>query len=158
METQEALEALLLTEIATLQETRDESLIQEQEGVQETLVQVTQEVEEEPTTSPLHHIRQDPGRIGLATMLEEMAKLRRIRELKLPENLFPGLARKVLMIYRNRASIEEPSRLRTHHPAKRLTLLAILCMGGEANLPRIAWMIRRSRCWHCTSCRFRSYI
>jgi hypothetical protein len=86
-ETQAALEALLSTEIATLQETRDESQMAEQE-VQEA----TQEIEE-PTTSPLQHIRQDPGRIGLATMLEEMAKLRRIRELGLPENLFPGIAR-----------------------------------------------------------------
>jgi hypothetical protein len=44
-ETQVALEALLLTEIATLQEARDESLLQE-----------ATVVEEEPTTSPLHHI------------------------------------------------------------------------------------------------------
>lgn len=60
-------------------------------------------------------------------MLEEMAKLRRIRELTLPDNLFPRIARKVLTIYRNRASVEEPSRLRAHPPAKRLTLLAVLC-------------------------------
>ncbi len=60
-------------------------------------------------------------------MLEEMAKLRLIRELKLPTDLFPGLARKVLTVYRNRASIEEPSRLRVHPKAKRLTLLAALC-------------------------------
>jgi TnpA family transposase len=122
METQAALEALLLTEIATLQETRDEGLLQE------TTVEVPmQEVGEQPTTSPLHLIRQDPGRIGLATMLEEMAKLRRIRELKLPDTLFTGIARKVLTIYRNRASVEEPSRLRAHPKAQRLTLLAILC-------------------------------
>jgi len=69
----------------------------------------------------------DPGRVGLATMLEEMAKLRLIRELGLPDDLFPGLARKVLMVYRNRASIEEPSRLRAHPKALRLTLLAVLC-------------------------------
>ena len=45
----------------------------------------------------------------------------------LPYTLFSGIARKVLMIYRNRASIEEPSRLRAHALTKRLTLLAILC-------------------------------
>jgi hypothetical protein len=96
--------------------------------VSETTVEVPmQEVGEQPTTSPLHLIRQDPGRIGLATMLEEMAKLRRIRELKLPDTLFTGIARKVLTIYRNRASVEEPSRLRAHPKAQRLTLLAILC-------------------------------
>jgi hypothetical protein len=69
----------------------------------------------------------DPGRVGLATMLEEMAKLRLIRELKLPDDLFPGLSRKVLTVYRNRASIEEPSRLRAHPKPLRLTLLAALC-------------------------------
>jgi TnpA family transposase len=61
-------------------------------------------------------------------MLEEMAKLRSIRELQLPDNLFPGVARKVLTVYRNRASIEEPSRLRTHSKAKRLTYLSALCV------------------------------
>src|SRR6266566_2784413 len=60
-------------------------------------------------------------------MLEEMAKLRRIRELALPDDLFPGIARKVLAVYRNRASVEEPSRLRAHSKAKRLTYLAALC-------------------------------
>jgi hypothetical protein len=69
----------------------------------------------------------DPGRVGVATMLEEMAKLRLIRELKLPTDLFPGLSRKVLSVYRNRASIEEPSRLRAHPKPLRLTLLAVLC-------------------------------
>ena len=39
-----------------------------------------------------------------------MAKLRRIRELKLPTDLFAGVAHKVLAVYRNRASVEEPSR------------------------------------------------
>lgn len=56
METQAALEALLLTEIATLQETRDEGLLQEV-----TVEVPMQEIGEQPTTSPLHLIRQDPG-------------------------------------------------------------------------------------------------
>lgn len=43
---------------------------------------------EETLPNPLQHLRMDPGRVGLATMLEEMAKLRLIRELGLPENLF----------------------------------------------------------------------
>ena len=49
---------------------------------------------EEQTTSTFEHIRQDPGRVWLATMREEMAKLQRIRELTLPDDLFPGIARK----------------------------------------------------------------
>ncbi|SRR6266567_3722407 len=47
-----------------------------------------------------------------------------IRELDLPDDLFPGIARRVLSVYRNRASVEEPLRLRTHFKAKRLTFLS----------------------------------
>jgi hypothetical protein len=79
------------------------------------------------TEITLHQLRMDPSWVGLATMLEEMAKLRRIRELALPDGLFPGIARKVLAVYRNRASVEEPSRLRAHPTAKRLTYLSTLC-------------------------------
>ena len=57
-----------------------------------------------------------------------MAKLRRIRELQLPADLFAGIAHKVLAVYRNRASVEEPSRLRTHDTAKHLTYLSALCV------------------------------
>lgn len=113
---QAALEALLLTE--------------EQNGWQEGQAgqqpQDPKDVQASGTTI-LQQIRKDPGRVGLATMLEEMAKLRSIRELQLPDNLFPGVARKVLTVYRNRASIEEPSRLRAHSKAKRLTYLSALC-------------------------------
>src|SRR5439155_15404481 len=115
-ETQAALEALLQAEIVAPQGGPGEA----PESVRQTETKVQ-------ATSSLQHLRMDPGRVGLATMLEEMAKLRLIRELKLPDDLFPGLARKVLMVYRNRASIEEPSRLRAHPTAKRLTLLAVLC-------------------------------
>lgn len=115
--TQAALDALLATpgEIVALQEPA--SLPEESVPL----------APEEALPNPLQHLRMDPGRVGLATMLEEMAKLRLIRELKLPDNLFPGLSRKVLTVYRNRASIEEPSRLRAHPKALRLTLLAVLC-------------------------------
>jgi hypothetical protein len=37
--------------------------------------------EDQALPNPLQHLRMDPGRVGLATMLEEMAKLRLIREL-----------------------------------------------------------------------------
>ena len=120
-ETQAALEALLSTEI-TAHAVRDAD--GEREG--EHAGQAPQATAAS-TEVTLHHLRMDPGRVGLATMLEEMAKLRRIRELKLPDDLFPGIARKVLAVYRNRASIEEPSRLRAHALAKRLTYLSALC-------------------------------
>ncbi len=73
------------------------------------------EAEEEIT---LQHLRQDPGRVGLATMLQELAKLCRLRQLHLPLDLFAGIAYKVLQVYRNRASVEEPSRLRGTYDAQ----------------------------------------
>lgn len=101
-----------------------------QAALEELLNEEKQEGNETQTeaTATLQQIRMDPGRVGLATMLQEMAKLRRIRELKLPDNLFPGIAQRVLAVYRNRASVEEPSRLRAHPTPKRLTLLAALCV------------------------------
>jgi len=62
-----ALEALLQTEIAALEVSEDQGQVPPDS--QAIKVQ---------TTSTLQVIRQDPGRVGLATMLEEMAKLRRI--------------------------------------------------------------------------------
>src|SRR5260370_24780358 len=124
---QAALEELLLTEIAP-PDLRDadgekEDSVGRQEGQPSNMLQERKA----QIDITLHQLRMDPGRVGLATMLEEMAKLRRIRELALPDDLFPGIARKVLAVYRNRASIEEPSRLRGHSKAKRLTYLASLC-------------------------------
>jgi hypothetical protein len=116
-ETQAALEALLQAEIVAPQ--GGEEPRPAPNATPETKAQAT---------STLQQLRMDPGRVGLATMLEEMAKLQRIRELGLPDDLFPGLARKVLSVYRNRASVEEPSRLRAHSKAKRLTLLSALCV------------------------------
>src|SRR6266516_1492857 len=86
------------------------------------------ENEEDAQVVTLQELRMDPGRVGLATVLQEMAKLRCIRELQLPTDLFAGIAHKVLAVYRNRASVEEPSRLRAHDTAKRLTYLSALCV------------------------------
>src|SRR6266566_3041648 len=122
---QAALEALLLTEI-TAPEGHD-AADGERGGEPEGQAPNTPQVTAASAEITLHQLRMDPGRVGLATMLEEMAKLRRIRELALPDDLFPGIARKVLAVYRNRASIEEPSRLRAHSKAKRLTYLSALC-------------------------------
>jgi hypothetical protein len=124
---QVALEALLLTEVATPERRDADGEKEGGVGRQEEQPSSVQQEGKAQADITLHQLRMDPGRVGLATMLEEMAKLRRIRELGLPDDLFPGIARKVLAVYRNRASIEEPSRLRAHAKAKRLTLLSALC-------------------------------
>src|SRR5215813_5560428 len=116
---QAALEALLAETIALGEGEKGEQMEGTEEGAQRREAQ---------PVSTLEQIRKDPGRVGLATMLEEMAKLRRIRELALPDNLFAGIASRVLKVYRNRASVEEPSRMSAHSKAKRLTLLSALCV------------------------------
>ena len=122
-----ALEALLLTEIATPEGRDADGKKEDGIGGQEEQASLDPQEAKAQAEVTLHQLRMDPGRVGLATMLEEMAKLRRIRELKLPDDLFPGMARKVLAVYRNRASVEEPSRLRAHSKARRLTYLSALC-------------------------------
>jgi len=115
-----------------LYETTLARLPQEVQAALDALLTVDEHGEEEQEQDvqviTLHELRMDPGRVGLATVLQEMAKLRRIRELKLPADLFPGIAHKVLAVYRNRASVEEPSRLRAHDTPKRLTYLSALCV------------------------------
>jgi hypothetical protein len=88
---QAALEALLLTEITAPEGhgVADGETGGELEGQAPNAPQATAASAE----TTLHQLRMDPGRVGLATMLEEMAKLRRIRELALPDDLFPGIAR-----------------------------------------------------------------
>jgi hypothetical protein len=81
--------------------------------------------EEEPIT--LQHLRMDPGRVGVETMLTESAKLRRLRTIGLPVDLFSHLSPKVVRVYRQRAGAETPSLLRAHPEPIRLTLLAALC-------------------------------
>jgi len=42
-------------------------------------------------------------------MLEEIAKLEQLRALELPPELFAGVPRRVLQVYRQRAVVEEPT-------------------------------------------------
>jgi len=72
-------------------------------------------------------LRTDPGRVGLETVLQEIAKLRCIRSLQLPPDLFAQLTPRLLHAYRSRAAAEAPSALRAHPAPIRATLLAALC-------------------------------
>ena len=76
--------------------------------------------------SILGWVRSDPGRVGLESVLEEIAKLRRVREVGVPRDLFSGVAPKVFEAYRRRAATEKPSELAAHRPEVRATLLAAL--------------------------------
>ncbi len=84
--------------------------------------------------SVLSWIKADPGRVSLESVLEEVGKLRRVRELGLPADLFKGVSPKVVREYRNRAATESPSELRAHPTAIRATLVSALCFSREREI------------------------
>lgn len=72
-------------------------------------------------------LKTDPGAVGLNSFLTEIEKLKRIRIVGLPVDLFTGVSPKLLKIYRQRAATEYPYDLRRHPPAIRYTLMAAFC-------------------------------
>jgi hypothetical protein len=76
----------------------------------------------------LQELRADPGRATLDNLVQELAKLARIRALPLPPDLFDDLAPSVLHAYRQRIAVEEPHELRRHAVPLRMTLLAAFCL------------------------------
>jgi len=81
----------------------------------------------DPLAITFQDLRANPGRVGLDSLLDEIAKLRRIRALTLPRTLFQQVAPKVVHLYRQRAAVETPSALRAHPEPIRIMLLTALC-------------------------------
>jgi TnpA family transposase len=79
----------------------------------------------EPGRAVLTALLADPGPASLESLLEEIAKLDRVRALQLPAGLFDGISPKVLQTYRQRLAVEAAYELRRHATPLRLTLLAI---------------------------------
>jgi TnpA family transposase len=77
--------------------------------------------------SQLNHLKTDPGRLGLNSLLAEIEKLQSLRALGLPKTLFTPVAPKLVQQYRRRASTEFPRDLRRHPAAIRYTLVAAFC-------------------------------
>lgn len=73
-------------------------------------------------------LKTDPGAVGLGSFLTEIAKLKRIRALGMPTNLFEKRSPKLVKTYRHRAATETPYLLRQHPPAVRYTLMAAFCI------------------------------
>lgn len=76
--------------------------------------------------SVLGWLRSDPGRVGLESVLDEIEKLGRLREVTIPEDPFADVSPKVFEAYRRRAATEKPSELAGHPPEVRATLLVAL--------------------------------
>lgn len=80
-----------------------------------------------PNQAYLVELKTDPGKPGLQTILAESAKLKRLRELALPSDLFGDTSPKVVARYAQRAATESIRQLRLHPCAIRYTLLAAYC-------------------------------
>ena len=81
----------------------------------------------ESRRSVLNELKADPGAISLESVIAEIAKLERLRNLALPDELFGDVSLKVVERFRQRAAAEAPTELRAHSPALRATLVAALC-------------------------------
>jgi len=77
--------------------------------------------------SAFHELKLDPGPLTLESVLSEIGKLTRIRQLGLSATLFADIPPKLLQHYRQRAATEPPRELRRHPDAIRTTLLAAYC-------------------------------
>ena len=76
----------------------------------------------------------DPGRVGLESLLAEIAKLERLRALALPSDLLRGLHPDQAKRFRRRAAVETAWELRRHPERIRLPLLAFWCAPREAEV------------------------
>ena len=76
----------------------------------------------------------DPGRVGLESLLAEIAKLERLRALNLAPDLLRGLHPDLIARFRRRATVETAWELRRHPEHIRLPLLAFFCVPREAEV------------------------
>jgi TnpA family transposase len=76
----------------------------------------------------------DPGRVGLESLLAEIAKLERLRGLGLPPDLVRGAHPEQIKRFRRRAAIETAWELRRHPERIRLPLLAFWCVPRQAEV------------------------
>ena len=82
----------------------------------------------------LAELKEDPGQLGLETLLREVGKLRRVRAIGLPPELFADASEKLLAAWWARAARMYPSDFRAAPGPVRLTLLACLCWQRTAEL------------------------
>jgi TnpA family transposase len=72
----------------------------------------------------LMRLRSDTGRVSLLSARQELNKLKTIRGIKLPSDLFVNVSEYELERYQQHVMVEAPYELRRHSPATRLTWLA----------------------------------
>ena len=80
-----------------------------------------------PVRSALAAVKAGAGAVSVETVLDEIAKLKQLRGLGLPEGLCRAVPATLLTPYRQRAASEPPRELRRPPPAMRSMLLAAFC-------------------------------
>ena len=80
-----------------------------------------------PEMMAFSNLKADPGRVGLASVLKELDKLKCIEALELPVDLFADNPQKLLERYKLRVATESLQELRRHPEPIRYTLLAAFC-------------------------------
>jgi hypothetical protein len=75
----------------------------------------------------LTHLKDDAGRTSLDSVLQELAKLSRLRKLTLPSETFSAVPAKWLQKYHRRTSTESSWGLRRHPAEIRYTLVTAYC-------------------------------
>lgn len=70
-------------------------------------------------------IKNDPGKAGMESIKDVVARLQMVREIGLSEVLFQKATPKLLERFAKRAAVEEPFELRRHAPHLRATLMAV---------------------------------
>lgn len=83
---------------------------------------------------PLTTIKTDPGNVSLDSTLAEIDKLKAVRAVGLPPDLFADVSPKVVSSWRARAAVESPSHLRSHPGPTRAALLSALLFEREREI------------------------
>lgn len=91
-------------------------------------------VEDAEGRTPLAKLREDPGRVGLDSILDEIDKLNVLRSIGIPSGILRGVHHDLLKRFRRRASAECMWELRRHDDDVLLPLLVFYCVPREAEL------------------------
>lgn len=75
----------------------------------------------------LLELKSDPGRAGVSSILIEVNRLEKLREIEVPGQILNSISSKVIQRYRQRVVTEKFSELRRHPATTRYALLAIFC-------------------------------
>lgn len=89
---------------------------------------------DDPDNYPIHDLRSDAGEAKVKTMRAVAGRLKYLKEIGLPADLFIGIPQRFLEEYAQKAMIESLSHLQRHHDEQTITLLAAFSWVRERQL------------------------